>query len=236
MKRELVTAKEPKAPISEMFKTLRTNIQFMNSKSNRKTMLVTSISPQEGKSWISSNLAVTFAQTGKRVIIIDADMRKGRQNVIFGVQNDRGLSDYLSRGKKDDLVDYIKETEVQNLFLLTAGKFPTNPSELLVSQKTLKMIEQLEEVFDIIIFDGAPTSLVTDSMILARLVDSIIIVAQYNKTKKDQLEKLKKDIQHVGGKIAGVVLNKKKCSKKGIYEKYYYADNVQMVKVKDKSL
>ena len=96
MKKELIAHQEPKSPISEIFRTLRTNIQFMNTKNKLKTILVTSTLPGEGKSWVTSNLAVTFAQAGKKVVLIDADMRKGRQYTIFGVSPIPGLSNYLS--------------------------------------------------------------------------------------------------------------------------------------------
>lgn len=232
MKKELITARDIKSPISEMFKILRTNIQFMNTKNNNKFLLVTSVSPQEGKSCISANLAVTFAQTGKRVIVIDSDMRKGRQNVIFSTTNDKGLSEFLSSKKSCDIAEYIKETEIPNLYLMTSGKIPKNPSELLVSNNMLRLMEELENVFDLIIFDGAPTSLVPDSMILARLVDSVVIVAQYNKTKKEQIVKLKKNIENVGGKILGVVMNRQKISLKKYNKKYYYTEETRLVKAR----
>mgnify|MGYP000189509304 CR=1 FL=1 len=120
MRKEVITHQDPKSPISEIFKTLRTNIQFMNANKKMKTILVTSTFPGEGKSWVSSNLAVTFAQAGKRVVLIDADMRKGRQYTIFGVSPRPGLSNYLSgiidnEEASDDLTNYIQETEIDNL-------------------------------------------------------------------------------------------------------------------------
>ena len=146
MKREVIAQRDPKSPISEIFRTLRTNIQFMNTSKGMKTLLVTSTMPGEGKSWVTCNLAVTFAQAGKRVVLIDADMRKGRQHNIFEVNKKPGLSNYLSsidefgRDKEVNIVNYIKETEVENLFLIPAGDVPPNPSELLVSEKMLNMI------------------------------------------------------------------------------------------------
>ena len=122
MRKELIAQKDPKSPISEVFRTLRTNIQFMNTNKKLKTLLVTSTFPGEGKSWVTSNLAVTFAQAGKRVILIDADMRKGRQYAIFGVSPRPGLSNYLSgidENEEDDadIANYIQKTEVENLYL-----------------------------------------------------------------------------------------------------------------------
>ena len=118
--KELIVQKDPKSPVSEVFRTLRTNIQFMNANKKLKTLLITSTFPSEGKSWVASNLAVTFAQAGKRVLLVDADMRKGRQHEIFEVNNNNGLSNYLIMTTKNDSLnsigDYIQTTLIDNLY------------------------------------------------------------------------------------------------------------------------
>lgn len=234
MKRELIAQRTPKSPIAEVFRTLRTNIQFMNSKKSMKTLLVTSTMPGEGKSWVAANLAITFAQAGKKVLIIDADMRKGRQHVMFNIENKIGLSNFLSgidelgRNENLDILKYVRATEIQNLFLIPAGNVPPNPSELLASETTINMIEKLKEVFDFIIFDGTPSLLVTDALIVARLVDSTVIVTAHNSTKKENLEKVKKDIENVGGNIVGVILNKIPINAKKYMETYYYSSTTNM--------
>ena len=227
MKRELIVHQDPKSPISEVFRTLRTNIQFMNTKGKLKTILVTSTLPGEGKSWVSSNLAVTFAQAGNRVILIDADMRKGRQYTIFGAAPKPGLSNCLAEmemtNQNDwDISRYIQKTEVENLLLIPAGSIPPNPSELLVSEQMMKLLNDLKEVCDLIIIDGTPCELVTDSLILTRLVDSTIIVTANKQTKKEDLKKVINNIQNVGGKISGIVLNKIPMSAKKYEQSYYY--------------
>lgn len=227
MKKEVVAHKDPKSPISEVFRTLRTNIQFINTNRKIKTLLVTSTLPGEGKSWISSNLAVTFAQAGKKVVLVDADMRKGRQYAIFNVLPKPGLSNYLSKigigeNKSDEIMDCIQETEVKNLSLMSAGSVPPNPSELLVSSEMKKVLEKLEKIYDIVIIDGTPCELVTDAIVLSRIVDSTIIVAAHKVTKKDKLGKVIKNIQNVGGNITGVVINKMPISSKKYEERYYY--------------
>jgi capsular exopolysaccharide synthesis family protein len=201
----------------------------MNTNKKMKTLLVTSTFPGEGKSWVTSNLAVTFAQAGKKVVLIDADMRKGRQYSIFGISPRPGLSNYLSQVEIDEnenpseeIIDYIQETEVENLYLMPAGNIPPNPSELLVSAQMIKLLDELRELCDLIIIDGTPCELVTDSIILSRLVDSTIIVTAHKSTKKDTLERIVKNIQNVGGKIAGVVINKVPISNKKYGETYYY--------------
>lgn len=227
MKKEVIAHKDPKSPISEVFRTLRTNIQFMSNSKRMKTLLVTSTFPGEGKSWVTSNLAVTFAQAGKRVILIDADMRKGRQYAIFGVSPRPGLSNLLAEydidnNNPEQILDYVQETEVENLFVISAGNVPPNPSELLVSQEMSKVLEELRKMCDIIIIDGTPCELVTDSVILSRMVETTIVVTAHKMTKKDALQRVVKNIKNVGGNLAGVVINKVPVSAKKYGEKYYY--------------
>lgn len=229
MKKELIAHRDPKSPIAELFRTLRTNIQFMNSQKDLKTLLITSTMPGEGKSWVSSNLAVTFAQAGKRVVLVDCDMRKGRAHKIFQVDSIPGLSNYLSgideigTIQNGDITRFLKRTDVDNLYIIPAGNMPPNPSELLASEVTNMMLEKLKENFDIIILDGTPCLLVTDSIILSRIADSTIIVTAHKITKKDGLEKTKKMIENVGGKIAGVVLNKIPVNIQKYKSTYYYS-------------
>lgn len=227
MKKELIVQNEPKSPASEVFRTLRTNIQFMSTSKKLQTILITSTLPGEGKSYVASNLAVTFAQAGKKVILIDADMRKGRLYSIFEVSPRPGLSNYLSgidreEGEEPDISKYIQKTEVSNLLLIPAGNIPPNPSELLISPQMNNLLEELKEVCDIIIIDGTPCELVTDSVILSRIVDSTVVVAEAKNTKKDSLGRVISNIQNVGGKLAGVVVNKVPTSSKKYGEKYYY--------------
>ena len=229
MKKEVIAHRDPKSPVSEVFRTLRTNIQFMNTNNKLKTLLVTSTLPNEGKSWITANLAVTFAQAGKRVVIVDADMRKGRQYAIFEVSPRPGLSNYLSgidmnNGNEisDDLSNYIQDTQIPNLYIIPAGNIPPNPSELLISTKMVNLLDRLKELCYLIIIDGTPSELVTDSIILSRIVDSTVIVTAHKQTKKDDLQKIVTNIQNVGGKIAGIVLNKVPVSAKKYEQSYYY--------------
>ena len=231
MRKELIAHKNPKSPNSEIFRTLRTNIQFMNTNKKLKTLLVTSTFPGEGKSWVASNLAVTFAQAGKKVVLIDADMRKGRQYRIFEIAPKPGLSNFLSETEIDEngnatrnAGEYIQETGVDNLYVISAGNVPPNPSELLVSPQMSLLLEELKDICDLVIIDGTPCELVADSIILSRVVDSCIIITAHNITKKDALERVIKNIRNVGGKLAGVVINKVPVSK-GYGQKYYYYGN-----------
>lgn len=228
VKKELVAYKNPKSPISEIFRTVRTNLKFINSHDKVKSLLITSALPEEGKTWVASNLAITFAQAGNKVVLVDADIRKGRLASLFQIDRAPGLSNFLS-GVDDigqagipDILAYTVPTEINNLFIIPSGNIPPNPAELLSSDEAIIMMESLKENFDIIILDGTPGLLVTDSLILSKLVDSTLIVTKYNSTKKDDLEKLKKSIENIGGKISGVIVNNIPVKAKEYNSKYYY--------------
>ena len=230
MRKELITFRNPKSPISETFRTLRTNIQFMNINRKLKSILITSTLPGEGKSWVASNLAITFAQAEKKVILIDADMRKGRQYSIFGISPRPGLANYLAASDKNaDLIDmekYVQKTEIDGLYVISAGNVPPNPSELLITPQMQRLLDRLSTQFDIIIVDAPPCELVTDAAILSRMVDSTVIVTAHKFTKKASLQKTIKSIKNVGGKIAGVVLNKVPIDAKRYEKSYYYGSQL----------
>lgn len=237
MGKEIIVIENPKSPEAEMFRNLRTNIQFMNANSDKKVMIVTSTIPGEGKSYVSANLAAAFAQLDKRVLIIDTDMRKGRQYALFNLKPRPGISNFLSgvveqdfEGEKEDIRNYIQETDIENLYLIPAGNVPPNPSELLVSTKMQSIIEELKQSFDIIIFDAPPCLIVADALILARLVDFSVIVSAQNVTKIEDLKRAKLAIENVGGKVAGVVLNKVQVNAKAYENSYYYGEKISNLK------
>jgi len=226
MGKELIINKDPKSPIAEIFRTLRTNIQFMISNQGLKTLLVTSSVPGEGKSWVSTNLAIAFAGENKKVLLIDSDMRKGRLNTIFNMEKRPGLSNYLSGvselENKKDIFSYIRETNIEGLHIMPSGDVPPNPSELLVSEEMNELIVKLKNAFDIVIFDAPPALLVTDSVILSKQLDTTLIVTSYKTTKMGDVEKVKKMIENVGGNISGVVINKVPVNAKKYEHTYYY--------------
>ena len=217
---ELVVDKKPKAVTSESIRTLRTNLQFASVDKELKTLLITSTVPGEGKSFISSNLGISFAQAGKKVLIIDCDLRKGRQHKIFKVTNKKGLSTLLI-GNIKDFAEYISETNVENLSVIPRGIFPPNPSELLSSKRMELLLETLKKYFDIIILDGAPSSGLSDSLILSSIVDETLIVSAVNYTPITELKNVKKSLENVGAHIAGCVVNNIS-TKRGSYGGYYY--------------
>ena len=219
MKDELVVKSRPKSNISEDIWTIRTNLQFTCDE-NTKSLLVTSSVPGEGKSFISSNLAVAFAQTGESTLLIDCDLRLGRTHKIFSVSNEFGLSNFLV-ATKPECAKYIKKTNVDNLYVMPRGPVPPNPSELLNSANFKKMITKLSENFERIIFDGVPVNGLPDSLIVASLVDRVVLVTTIGYTSIDELNESKKALEKINAKVAGVVVNKAPTTKRGKYSNYY---------------
>ena len=195
MKDELVVYNKPKSNISEDIRTIRTNLMFTSSQEDAKVLLVTSSVPGEGKSFISSNLAAAFAQTGKSTLLIE-------KNTI-------------------EFAEYIKKCSIDNLYVIPRGTVPPNPSELLNSNNTKRVIEFLRDKFDHIIFDGVPINGLPDSLIMASLVDRVIVVSSANYTKIDELNDTKKALEKIDAKIAGVVFNRANQTKRGKYSNYY---------------
>ena len=222
MKDELVIFSRPKANISEDIRTIRTNLQFTANKEDTQILLVTSSIPGEGKSFISSNLASAFAINGESTLIIDSDLRLGRIHKIFDVSNKLGLSNLLVEQRDIDFSQYVKKTEISNLYVITRGTVPPNPSELLNSPNAKRILEILRKKFDHIIFDGVPIHGLPDSLIVAGLVDRVIIVASANYTTIDALDDTKKALEKIDAKIAGVVFNRTNAERRGKYSNYYY--------------
>lgn len=228
-KSELITETDPKAHIVECLKTIRTNILYSTKK---KTILITSSKEKEGKSWIINNIAVTFAQTGKSVILVDTNLRKeSDKNKIFGIENTEGLSDFIKEITDDKLKNlrkskkYIQETKIPNLHILTNGTLPPNPAELISSNNMRSLLDLLKSMYDVILLDGTSCILVSDSIALSSMVDNTILIAESKKTKTKDLNKVKKLIEDVNGKLLGVILNKVEVKGNKYYGKrygYYY--------------
>lgn len=223
---EIVILDNAKSPVAEAFRALRTNVTFTQ---NTKTILITSSRMGEGKSYVAANLAATIAKTDKKVIIVDADMRKGRQNKIFGLENKRGLSNYLANCEEtkvdiSDVTSYIKTTKVPNLHLMTSGSRPSNPAELLSAPKIKGLLSVLGEIYDIIIIDGTPSSIIADSVVISRFTDFTMLVTAYKTSKLEEVKKLIKSFEQVGTRLNGVVLNKYPLTKEGYTSSYYYSE------------
>jgi capsular exopolysaccharide synthesis family protein len=221
MTNEIIVNKNPKSSVSEAIRIIRTNIEFSGIDKKVKTILITSSIPSEGKSFISANLATAFAQNNSQVLLVDCDMRKGRLHKMFGIENERGLSNLLLGDVESEFKLYIKKTNIDNLYLLPKGIVPPNPSELLNSSKTKNLLKVLSERFDYLILDGTPVNGLTDSLILTKYVDKTIIVASLNYTKSNELEFTKKSLLSVGADIAGVIVNRVPDAHSSYYGNYY---------------
>ncbi len=218
--RKLITAIDPKSAISEQYRTIRTNIQFSSVDQEIRTIMVTSSGPAEGKSTTVANLAVVFAQQGKRVLLVDADLRKPTSHYTFNVTNTFGFTSVLT--KQMTLEQAIRNTEVENLDVLTSGPIPPNPAELLASKAMDQFFNEVQQQYDVVLFDTPPVIAVTDAQILANKCDGTILVVFSGKTEKDQLVKAKELLQSAKGKLLGVVLNHKEIQGSSHYYYYYY--------------
>ena len=242
-KNELIVKNNPKSQIVESIKTIRTNILYST---NKNAILVTSCKQDEGKTWVINNLAVAFAQTGKRVILVDANLREeSNKNDIFEIDKGEGLSDFIKEISEDNLDNlqksrnYIKETKILNLHILQNGTIPPNPVELVSSRNMQKIIKLLKNMYDVVLIDGTSSIMVSDSIALSSMVDSTILIAENKKTKINDLKKVKKLIEDVHGNILGVILNKAQTQKGKYYGKkygYYYGSDVekQIQKIEEK--
>lgn len=214
----LTTLIDKSSPISEQYRTIRTNIQFSATIGNEiKTIVVTSAGPGEGKSTTSENLAVVFANAGQKVLLVDADLRKPTIHKTFKVANTVGLSTVLS--SNPDVNEAIQPTQVSDLFVMTSGPKPPNPSELLGSLATDSMIENLRNKFDIVIFDMPPVVAVTDAQIMSAKVDGILLVIREGVSRKEALLKAKQLLVMSKANVLGAVY---KGSKNATDEGYYY--------------
>lgn len=219
--KDIITYSDPKSSVSEGIRTIRTNLQFSNIDQDVKKIMVTSSMPGEGKSFISANLAIAFAQDGKKVLVIDCDLRKGRMHRIFEEGNGKGLSNLLIDDIEEKYKKYIKQTKVPNLSIITAGVVPPNPSELLNSEANKKLISILEKEYDYIIFDCVPINGLPDSLIMSNLVDKTILVSAMKETPIELLQQTTKSLQNVESNIAGIVVNKTNANHDKYYGHYY---------------
>lgn len=218
---DLIVDKNPKSPISESYRTIRTNIEFSCLDKDMKIILVTSSGPKEGKSTTASNLALSMAQAGKKTLFIDCDLRKPTVHKKFKISNRVGLSNLLSDGIKLSDVAYAYGPSID---ILTSGTIPPNPSEMLSSKKMRIFLSEATNVYDRIVIDSPPLNAVTDAQVLATIADGVVLVVASKTTEIDMAKRAKELLVKVNANILGVILNKAEAmgNKYGNSNYYYY--------------
>ena len=203
--KKLVTLNDPKSTVSEVYRIMRTNLMFSSLDKPLNSFLVTSPGPAEGKSLTTANLGIAFAQYGKQVIIVDADLRKPSQHNIFGLDNSVGLTSVMLG--EVSLNEALHKIEDTSLSVLTTGPLPPNPAELLGSERMQEVIEKIKRESDIVILDTPPVVVVTDAALLAASVDGVLLVLASGKVKIEMAQKAQELLLNVRARILGTVLN-----------------------------
>ncbi|GAB3805712.1 CpsD/CapB family tyrosine-protein kinase [Virgibacillus kimchii] len=219
--RHVIAKTNPKSPISEQFRTVRTNLQFAAIDDELRSMIITSSGPGEGKSVTAANLAVVYAQQGKKVLLVDADLRKPTVHYTFRLDNLRGLSNILVG--ENTLEETAHETDVENLDVISCGPIPPNPSELLASRKMQQFLSDALVTYDLVLFDTPPVLAVADAQIMANIVDGSLLVIRSKSTEYEAALKAKDALEPAKAKLLGTVLNDREKKQANYY--YYYGNN-----------
>jgi len=215
----LITHFDPKSPISESYRSIRTNLNYSSADKPIKSLVVTSAGPGEGKSTTIANIAIAFAQLGKKTLLIDTDLRRPVLHNVFQVQRKPGITDYLI-GDIQDITKIIQPSGIENLFIMTAGNLPPNPSELLGSKRMAELVDQLEHEYDMTLLDSPPIVAVTDAAMVSKEIDALMLVVKAGETDKGSLERALDALCQVRAPVVGVVLNG--ATPSTMYGSYYY--------------
>lgn len=220
----LIARENPKSPVSEAYRTIRTNIQFAGVDKAMKTIVFTSTAQDEGKSTVVANLGIVMAQAGQKVVIMDCDFRNPTQHRLFKLQN-KGLSNCIATGK--DVLEIVQSSGTPGLDILTSGPVAPNPSEILASNRMKTVIDELKEKYDYVLIDTPPVLPVTDSSVIGSIADGTILLTAWNQITPAMAKEAKTRLEQAGAKILGVVLNKVEVASKGYgygygYGYYYY--------------
>jgi polysaccharide biosynthesis transport protein len=221
-KRRLITYEDPKSPVSESYRSLRTNITYASVDKKIKSLLVSSSQPGEGKSTTTANLAIAFAQLRKKTLLVDADLRKPVQHNVFDLPRGPGLAEYLI-GEVGDVDSIVYESKIENLFIITAGGLPPNPSELLGSDRMSQLVDQLEQKWDMVLFDSPPIVAVTDASMISAEIDAIALVVKAGHTERSAVDRALDMIRNVQAPLIGAILNSASQESLGGKYAYYYS-------------
>jgi capsular exopolysaccharide synthesis family protein len=218
--KDIITHKDPKSTVSEAFRTVRTGLMFSSAVNAVKSILITSTATEEGKTTVATNLAITLAQSGIKVLLVEGDMRRPSLHRVFDIKESSGLSDYLAGTA--ELESIMQKTPVENLNIIVCGTVPPNPSELLGLPKIKELVNSLNGRFDRVIFDAPPVIPVSDPLILSNVVDGVIFVVHHGKMPREVVKRGIQKIKEIGANILGVALNNIDLEKGGYYYPYYY--------------
>jgi capsular exopolysaccharide synthesis family protein len=221
-RRRLITYEDPKSPVSESYRSLRTNIAYASVDNKIVSLLISSSQPGEGKSTTTANLAIAFAQLRKKTLLVDADLRKPVQHNVFGHPRGPGLSEYLI-GEISDIGAIIHKTKVENLFILTAGGLPPNPSELLGSDRMSRLVDQLEEDWDMVLLDSPPMVAVTDASMISGEIDAVAMLVKAGQTERSAVDRALDIMRNVKAPLIGAILNGASQESLGGKYAYYYS-------------
>lgn len=227
--KNLITLSDPHSMVSESYKMFRTNLSYLNIDQEKKVILFTSTTSEEGKTTSIANTAISFAQAGKKVLLIECDLRKARVHELFRLPQEPGLTNMLVDKKGLSEVIQIK-SEISNLHILTSGPLPPNPSEMLSSHLFEKLILEARADYDMILIDAPPVLSVTDAAIISKVVDGVVLIIAYKETKKEAAKKAQKTLNKVNAHILGVLMTKAEIKKNSSY--YYYYGNDKKKKKK----
>lgn len=217
----MITESNPLSPVSESYRILKTNIQFLLEEESHQILAVTSAHPGEGKTTTIINLSITFAAEGKRVLLIDGDLRRSSIHHVFRLNNELGLSSVLS--KRNDISEVIQSTSISNLDIIPSGPAPNRPSELLGSQELDELLKQMKNHYDLILIDSPPVLVVSDAQIIVSRSDGVIMVVRAGKTRSQDALKVKAYLKHIKANLLGVVLNDVKHKSQRQFYNYYKA-------------
>ena len=214
-----MTREDPKSPVSEAYRSLRTSLLYSSSKKEPKSILISSAGPGEGKTTTVANLAITYANLGKRTLLVDTDLRRPVVHKVFELDREPGITTYLS-GATDDYNSLVQDCEIDNLSVITAGIIPPNPSELLGSDRMTILVKQLENDWDMVLFDSPPLVAVTDATMISKEIDQIVMVVKVGQTDKKAFAHTLTNLYNVGAPLGGIIMNA--VTHKSSYGSYYY--------------
>lgn len=220
-KDKVISFIQAKEPVVDAYRHIRTNLQFSSVDTSLKRVLVTSSIPGEGKTLTVANLGISFAELGKRILIVDCDLRRSHQHILFSIRKSPGLSDYLARDISIEKAIYL--TNVPNLYVIPSGTTPPNPAEMLASRKMDELTTKLEQNFDFVIYDSPPIIAVTDPVLLSKRIGNVLIVVRFGKTNRHLVGDALKRLNTVNSQLVGLVLNGMQKTKGYGYYKYDYA-------------